>query len=129
MHERYAVTKLLEVLCVRELARRNPRPADGVIVNTVNPGFCVSELMRDLVPAPLRVLLRVLQRSTDVGGGIVAAAALEGSETHGAYLSDGRVATCAPLVVGPEGEALQRGVWEGLVRKLEGIEAGVTRGW
>jgi NAD(P)-dependent dehydrogenase (short-subunit alcohol dehydrogenase family) len=42
MVERYPVSKLLEVLTVREMAERAPAGANSVTINSVNPGFCHS---------------------------------------------------------------------------------------
>lgn len=47
---RYPKTKLLEIYAVRELASLLPVSESGVIINTVSPGLCYSDLDRN---APL----------------------------------------------------------------------------
>lgn len=44
--DRYALSKLLDRFFLVELAKRVPSPV--VVINTPNPGFCKTELMRDL---------------------------------------------------------------------------------
>lgn len=42
LNERYCVSKLMEVLVVREFCGRNKSGECPVTVNTVNPGLCHS---------------------------------------------------------------------------------------
>lgn len=44
--DRYNTTKMLDLLLTRELAK-SPAVDPGVVVCSVNPSFCRSELMRD----------------------------------------------------------------------------------
>ncbi len=66
----------------------------GVIVNCVNPGFCVSELARD-PPTLLRPLIGllhlVLARSTEMGSRAHVFGAIGPVATHGQYMSNCRV--------------------------------------
>lgn len=48
MDDRYNVSKLLEVLVCREWATQQPQPPYPVTINFLNPGFCHSELARDI---------------------------------------------------------------------------------
>jgi len=43
--DRYPVTKLIEIFIVQKIARLSK--ASGVIVSTVNPGWCRSGLLRE----------------------------------------------------------------------------------
>ncbi|KAL0959291.1 hypothetical protein HGRIS_014556 [Hohenbuehelia grisea] len=45
---RYSLTKLLNMLFVLGLSDRLPRTSPTVIVTGGNPGYCISELRRDL---------------------------------------------------------------------------------
>jgi hypothetical protein len=54
--DRYNVSKLLEILIVRELApSMNASGKPKVILNTLTPGFCHSDLMRHAI-FPLNAL-------------------------------------------------------------------------
>ncbi|KAI9830054.1 MAG: hypothetical protein M1819_005884 [Sarea resinae] len=124
MAERYQTTKLLEVLAVREIASR---VADsGVVVNMLNPGLCHSELARDSGWG-LWFLKLVLARSTEVGSRALMAAAAAGKESHGAYISDAKVANeeLSAFVRSEEGATAQAKVWKELGEILEKIQPGV----
>lgn len=92
MGRRYAMTKLLEVLIIRELATQMGDPEEqGVIVNAVNPGFCVSELVRN--QSRWRSLITqfmffVLARTTEVGSRTEVYGAAGAAATHGQYMSN-----------------------------------------
>jgi retinol dehydrogenase 12 len=94
VHARYPLTKLLDIFVARELAKLVPlvngRPA--VIVNSLNPGLCHSELGRE-VGWWLAVLKFVFARSTENGSRTLVDAALQGVESHGEYLSTCQVVT------------------------------------
>lgn len=127
MDDRYNVSKLLEVFACREIAKNHPVSQTNVTLNFVNPGWCHSELMREMMNPFLVVLKKIMCRTTEVGSRTLVHAGLSGPESHGKYLSDSRIQQCAPLVEGPEGPEVQRRVWEELASKLEEIEPGVTR--
>ena len=93
----------------------------------VNPGWCHSELSREMEGAALRLIMKTFCRTTEVGSRTLVHAGLSGPETHGQYLSDCTVKPCAPLVEGKEGEEAQRRVWQELAAKLEAIAPGVTK--
>jgi NAD(P)-dependent dehydrogenase (short-subunit alcohol dehydrogenase family) len=112
----YANTKLCNLLCTAELARR--RAASGVTVNAVHPGLVRTKL-GDL-PGPLGLVLRLIKRRWDppeVGAlGPVRLAtdpALAG--TTGRYFD--RVAEAPWPVADP---ALARALWEGGVEYASG---------
>lgn len=127
MSDRYNVSKLLEVLACREIARLHPGSLKSVTLNFVNPGWCHSELMREVTNPIVKLLKLIMCRTTEVGSRTLVDAGLKGEESHGQYLSDCQITRCAPLVEGPEGPELQKRVWRELSEKLETIEPGVTR--
>lgn len=125
--DRYNMSKLLEVLTCRELTRLHPVSQLHVKLNFVNPGWCHSGLMREMSGnALLAVIMKIMCRTTEVGSRTLVDAALQGSETHGKYMSDCRIASCSKLVEGPEGPELQKRVWGELKEILEEIQPGVT---
>jgi retinol dehydrogenase-12 len=131
MHDRYNVSKLLEVFTVRHIARNHPVSQLHVTLNTLTPGLCESELLRDqnmFLTAIFGFMKKLFARTTEVGsrtlvhGGVAA-----GEETHGKFMSTCNVLECAPLVEGPEGRGLEDRIWSELSEKLEAIQPGVTK--
>ena len=123
--ERYPVSKLLEVLVIRQIAPR--MKGAGVTLNMLNPGLCHSELSRD-AGLGLEVMKFFLARSTEVGSRTLVAAGLAGEESHGKYMSDAVVAEQAlsAFVRSEEGDRAGKKVWKELGDILDQIEPGVT---
>lgn len=124
MGDRYFISKLLEVLGVREMAARTGT-SYPVTINTVNPGFCRSELGRE-AGWNLYLWGLLLARSTEVGSRTIVAAAEAGTGSHGKYMSESVVTEEGGFVRSEEGARAQKKVWGELVAKLEGIVPGVT---
>jgi retinol dehydrogenase-12 len=131
MHDRYNVSKLLEILTIRHITRNHPVSKLNVTINTLTPGLCESELLRDsniFLRGLGWVLKAVFARTTEVGartlvhGGVTA-----GEETHGKFLQSCSVLECSKLVEGAEGKGLEDRVWGELSEKLEAIQPGVTK--
>jgi len=138
MSDRYATSKLLEALAVREYCARNPFEKTKVVVNYTTPGLCHSSLGRSVVSVFKDVLLAILARKTDVGARCLVQATLDGPETYGQYLYDCEVTEPGMMVLGTasgthaqgkyeQGDKLQKRVWEELCIKLEDIQPGVTK--
>lgn len=126
MRDRYSTSKLLEVLVIREWATRMAE--SRVVVNMLNPGFCHSQLTREVSSLPLNLLKALVARTTEVGSRTLVAAATAGPESHGAYMTDGKVANEAlsSFVCSADGDRVQRKVWDELAEILESIRPGVT---
>ncbi|PSN66472.1 putative short-chain dehydrogenase/reductase family protein [Corynespora cassiicola Philippines] len=123
MKERYATSKLLEILLVRELA---PKMAEmGVVLNMTNPGLCHSQLARDYGWAFWMYKL-VFARSAEVGSRTLVSAAAAGRESHGRYLTDGVVweGGLGAFVKSEEGEEVQGRVWGEVKGVLERVVEG-----
>lgn len=132
--DRYGVSKLLEVIVVKQLAaamQAAGHPADEkIIVNTVHPGLCQTELYRAIpfpVNYPMNWGMRLAGRTSEMGSRCLLAGALAGVESHGRYMENCVVADYAPIMNGEEGEAMQVKVWEELVSILEGIQPGIKK--
>jgi retinol dehydrogenase-12 len=131
--DRYNVSKLLEILLIRELAPlispNNSTLPPPIILNTLTPGLCHSSLMRHAI-FPLNILARVgkaiLARPTEVGSRTLVAAAAAGKETNGAYMADCVIREPSRWVRSEKGRETQRRVWEEVREILEGIEEGAT---
>lgn len=124
MLDRYFVSKLLKLFCVRELASR-AGPSSPVIINCLNPGFCHSQLGREAGWYSY-IMGLLLARSTQVGSRTIVAAAAAGPETHGKYMSDGFLEEPSEFVRSEEGIRLQKKLWAELTARLEAIVPGVT---
>ncbi|KAL9636485.1 MAG: hypothetical protein Q9204_002248 [Flavoplaca sp. TL-2023a] len=95
MGKRYAVTKLMEILIVRELAARiDQSTKPRVVINCLTPGACHSDFDRELTGMDLfifRAIKFLLARTTEVGSRTLVAAAAAGEESHGKYMADSKV--------------------------------------
>lgn len=121
---RYPTSKLLEILAFRQIA---PKIDGGVIFNILNPGMCHSELSRDQ-GSFASVVKFLVARTTEVGSRTLVAAAAAGPESHGKYMTDGKVndSALSSFVRGREGVEVQRRVWNELRDILEKISPGIT---
>ncbi|RHZ57469.1 putative short-chain dehydrogenase/reductase family protein [Aspergillus thermomutatus] len=125
MGERYQTSKLLQVLVLREMAER--MRDDAVVVNMLNPGLCHSQLGRE-AGIGLALMKMVMARTTEVGSRTLVAGAAAGEESHGAYMTDGKVdnGALSSFVRSEEGKRAQEKVWGELREILEEIKPGVT---
>ncbi|PFH60511.1 hypothetical protein XA68_10825 [Ophiocordyceps unilateralis] len=129
-NDRYNVTKLLQVMGMRQLAGACDASAKGhVIINTLNPGFCGTELFRSL-PLPFSLVIRLgfalFARSPETGSRTIMAAAFAGDEMHGRHMTDCVLHQWPPLIAGDEGERLCDKFWRELIQVLDGIDPGVS---
>jgi len=83
----------MEMYAVQELAEEmtaSSKPGK-VIINHVNPGWVVTEVMREwsgLKMIIFKIFRALLARSTEVGSRTLINGAEGGEETHGQYLDD-----------------------------------------
>lgn len=91
--ERYYVSKLMEMYAVQEISElmtASSKPGI-VVVNHVNPGWVVTEAMREWSGLKMYIykIARIfLARSTETGSRTLINAAEGGEETHGQYMDD-----------------------------------------
>lgn len=90
MAGRYPLTKLLVLWIVRELADKG---AAMPIVNTPNPSFCQSELLRENKSAVVRFAAKLTARTTEQGSRVLYHGLMAGKEAHGQYLTNCHVQT------------------------------------
>jgi retinol dehydrogenase-12 len=84
---RYNLSKLLEVFWIRELASRTK--SIEVVINTVNPGLCWSQLHREDSTTALWLFRKLFARPAVQGANALVHAVVEEDwNTHGAYLSE-----------------------------------------
>ncbi|KAG6830257.1 hypothetical protein H0H87_008681 [Tephrocybe sp. NHM501043] len=98
MRGRYQDTKPL----AKRLGKQSP-----VIVNGVNPGFCKSELTRELnsiLGAMLRLIQKLIARTSEQGGRQLIYASVAGQDNldqlRGAYISNARVSEASDFAIG-----------------------------
>ncbi|PVF95993.1 NAD(P)-binding protein [Serendipita vermifera] len=113
---RYPVTKLMEVLLVRQLSRSPAvkRGTDGneVVMCSVTPGFCRSELSRNL-PDERRKAMRALPAlTTEEGSKNFVWASLEDDIPEGGYVAKCAVAPVVEWIETAEGERVQTKLWK-----------------
>ncbi len=137
MEDRYNMSKLLVMLCVRKLAVQLTASSHGggeatkkpfVVVNNVAPGWCQTALFRnESWGAGQNLALRMLGRSSEVGARTLVHGATDAQkESHGEYLSECQVKKASPFVRSTKGKEAQERFWQELVVKLEKIRPGVT---
>lgn len=92
MAGRYPLSKLLVVFGVRALADQLARSkAPLVIINTPNPSFCKSQLMRETDNVGRRVSEKLLARSTEEGSRALVHGIMADEKSNGQYLTNCRV--------------------------------------
>jgi NAD(P)-dependent dehydrogenase (short-subunit alcohol dehydrogenase family) len=126
MNDRYALSKLMEIFAIREMAERRPREEYPVTINMVNPGLCESDLAREGGNLQLKILKKALARTAEQGSRTLVHGASAGADTHSHYLNNCQVCPTASLVHSPEGAVAQKRLWKELMVKLEVIQPGVT---
>ncbi|OLN84935.1 WW domain-containing oxidoreductase 1 [Colletotrichum chlorophyti] len=129
--DRYNTTKLMQVILARQMALAADASGKGrVQITTLNPGLCSTALFRN-VPFPLtlvvKVGLKLLARSAEVGSRCLVAGAFVGDEAHGMYMSDCVVVKFPKMMRGEEGESMQGRVWDETLEILNGVDPGVSR--
>lgn len=109
---RYFVSKLLNVLFVRAFASHLP-PGTALTVNAVNPGLCVSSLLRDMNPL-LLLPTRLVARTTETGSRMFVHAAVAHSldGKTGQYLNACEVAEPSDFVISEKGSSASRRLWD-----------------
>jgi NAD(P)-dependent dehydrogenase (short-subunit alcohol dehydrogenase family) len=130
MSYRYNVSKLLEVFTVRQIVAEYCPDISKypVVINLINPGFCHSNLLREVGPSQLIFKWIIRARTTEVGSRTLVDAACKGPESHGKYLADCEIRDPAPFVMSSEGSKTQKRVWKELSEKLEHIQPGILDG-
>jgi len=115
MHQRYDETKLLNVFLTRAMAQH--LSANDVVVDSVNPGLCHSELTREATGA-VKVIFTIfktlLARSTEKGSRTIIHAALgeNQSKVQGKYLNKCEIHEESDYVISDEGRKVQDRIWK-----------------
>lgn len=93
-------------------------PSSGILVSSAAPGFCYSELRREIDNFRIRIMERLLARTAEQGARNYVYAALAGAnnaqvreQLKGGYVSECRITEESDFVLGPEGQAMQARLW------------------
>ncbi|KAL6890805.1 hypothetical protein GGI43DRAFT_425299 [Trichoderma evansii] len=121
----YPASKMMEILAVREIAKLLPVARGGVIINSINPGLCVTNLARN-APQEFKDRLKGMWdqagRTAECGSRTLLGAAVGGQDSHGSYMDD-----CVPaddqLPDWMDAKANKQ-AWDSIVKELEKIEPG-----
>lgn len=130
MGDRYMASKLMEVLLFQRLRPQINVDTTGVVFTIVNPGFCHSDIMRDMNGWIVTIFKAVLARSQDVGGRPITWSISEGAEKDGKYMHDSRVndGYLSNYVTSQEGAEMGERLWKECVEVFEKNVPGVTNG-
>ncbi|KKY38758.1 putative short chain dehydrogenase [Diaporthe ampelina] len=102
----------------------------GVILNTLNPGFCRTALFRDnKFPASIFLAFtsRLIGRSAEAGSRVIVDAAAAGPETHGKWLDTFEIREPSEYVRSEEGQKMQRRLYDELMAVLDRAEPGIAK--
>ena len=92
MAMRYPMSKLLVIFAVRSFAERLEKTSAGqIIINTPNPSYCKSQLMRENEGMANRVGERLLARTTEMGSRAIVHGLLADKSSNGQYLTNCQV--------------------------------------
>ncbi|KAH0841731.1 hypothetical protein AYO21_01038 [Fonsecaea monophora] len=134
MKGRYYLSKLMVMLLVKylaarltEAAKKDPANKPLVVVNNVAPGLCKTNFFQNYTPAPTKVLIGILGRSSEHGARTLVHGATAGRETHGQYLSECRVKNYSNFVKSAKGDQAAKRIWQELTALYEKIKPGCTR--
>lgn len=82
------------LFAVREIAARTAKTEPFVVINSVNPGICYTELQRNMT-GPLAFVVRLLNKllgwTAEEGGRTLVFSSTAGPESHGVYISGSQV--------------------------------------
>ncbi|KAI1389026.1 NAD(P)-binding protein [Hypoxylon trugodes] len=111
--DRYNLTKLLNVLWMRELSTRASR---NVVINAVNPGFCRSGLHRSHSSGAS--FANMVGWTATQGGHALTDAATQHPQDHGAYISEQTLFSPSSFVLSKEGHSAQVKIWNETIELL-----------
>ncbi|KAG9498355.1 hypothetical protein J7337_009160 [Fusarium musae] len=128
MTGRYNVSKMMELLAVRELASKvsESKKESQVIVSVVNSGWVKTNMGNGEKSGLFAAFgRRYIARETEVGSRTLVHAAEGDPETHGQYLSDCKIGEVSSFVSSDAGAEAQKKVWRELSDILERVKPGI----
>jgi len=115
MEAHYRDSKLLNVLFTRALAS-HLQPTPRIVVTTVDPGFCLTDLRRNFDDQGQWDFLKSQARTSEEGSRQLVWAALATEDNNvekfqGAYITNASIQPPSDWVLSMEGEAVQEKLW------------------
>jgi len=114
--DRYATTKLLDVLLTREMGSLLQN--DDFVVCSVNPGLCGTELARDWPIMVRYIFYTLLGKTAAEGVKNYTWASIQSDIPPGSYVSSCRVEEMSTFADSPAGFALQKQLWSEMMEIL-----------
>ncbi|KAJ8487118.1 hypothetical protein ONZ45_g14441 [Pleurotus djamor] len=131
---KYNLAKLLNVCFARALQSHLPASSPGLIVNSVNPGFCHSNIRRSMYsptgrrPFMLWLMETFLARTAEEGARQLAYASLalqdqvNQDKMRGAYVDFAEVVEPGDFVISSQGKEFQDMLWNDTLRVLNKLD-------
>ncbi|KAH8688278.1 hypothetical protein BGZ61DRAFT_353005 [Ilyonectria robusta] len=122
----YKTSKLLLLMFVDKLSQHVP--ADQVVINVPNPGACNGTEFTDDHPFELKrflfgLMIGMMARPVEVGARqYVHAVTTYGAESHGGFVSDGRLSVFPPIMYEESVRSLQETLWRETLKELEFVD-------
>ncbi|KAF8875435.1 short-chain dehydrogenase [Infundibulicybe gibba] len=129
MQGRYEISKLLNVFFVRALAKR--LRDQKIVVNAVNPGFCISGIRRELGGAQKVVaglMEKMIAFTTEEGSRQLVWAAVAGENEkslNGGYVSGSQLMEVSDFVLDQDGQKAEEDIWNETVDILDKVDSRV----
>ncbi|KIM23308.1 hypothetical protein M408DRAFT_332407 [Serendipita vermifera MAFF 305830] len=114
--DRYSDTKAIDILITQQLAK-SPALKD-VVVCSVNPGFCRSDLMRTWPTIIREIMYAILARTAEEGSKTYTWASLTNDIPPGSYTSSCVVTRAGGIVAGDTGERIRAQLWDEIIAVL-----------
>ncbi|KAJ3570465.1 hypothetical protein NP233_g4385 [Leucocoprinus birnbaumii] len=130
MRTRYLETKLLNVFFVRALT--NHLKDRSIIVDAVCPGFCYSELRKEITSVSMSIYEWIFARSAEEGSRNLIWAAIGAPEggneddMSGQYIVSASIQEPADSLLGQEGKRREDKLWNDLISILRDVDPRVT---
>ena len=120
----YPMSKLLDVLLTFQLAKHVGEDYP-VIINTMNPGLCKSELTRHAPSAPIAFTNAIFRaREPEVGVRSYIFGVSAGKEFHGKYISEAALGELGIGARGPRADEIGSRLWQELIEIVESVQPG-----
>ncbi|KAK0385081.1 hypothetical protein NLU13_7559 [Sarocladium strictum] len=128
----YPISKAVQIMATKELARLVPMSWSGVVLNLVDPGICKTNLSRN---APegfrkgLAELHETIGRTAEEGSRTLLHGAVAGEESHGLVLGSCELTEeqVPAWINGKEAVQYQKVLWEGIAKELERVSPGCVK--
>lgn len=128
----YPLSKAIQIMATKELARLVPLSRTNVVLNLVDPGICKTNLSRN-APEPFRSTLLALHeklgRTAEEGSRTLLHGAVAGEASHGVFIDSCEIhENRVPVWLnGEEARPYQKSLWEGIAKELERVSLGSVK--